>query len=336
MLVALVAGAALAARGQVTDDAVARVDGDVITADTLERALGPLRYRSANQRYEFRRQKLEELIDEKLLEHEAARRGMSVERLKEIEIKAGVRVTGPEIDAFYRERKASIPAPEAVAKETLKRYLEQQRELEISQRLLARLRSQARVTIHLEPPPPPSVESLVLPGAAYKGPATAPVTIVEFSDFQCPFCARSQAVLKQVLEKYPNDVKLVFRHFPLESHPQARLAAEAAECAARQGKFWEYHDQLFASAGELPRSRLQGLAETIGLDPQGFSSCLDGGTTGVRVAADLMAGRQLGVTGTPTFFVNGRMLEGAQPFAAFQNVIDLYRVLSRPRASAPR
>src|SRR5262249_54975550 len=146
---------------------------DVITIEALEQALGPRHYKSPQQRYEFQRQKLEQLIDEKLLEHEAAKRGMSVERLKETDIKAQVHVTEQEVDDAYRARRASISAPEAAAKETLKRYLERQRELEITTQLLTRLRSQARVTIDLEPPPPTGVEALVRPGAAARGPATA-------------------------------------------------------------------------------------------------------------------------------------------------------------------
>ena len=334
--VALVAGAGWPTPppGQADERVVAEVDRDVITADTLDRALGPRRYRSPHQRYEFQRQKLEELINDKLLQQEAARRGISVQRLKETEVNAHVRVTPQEVDAFYRERKDSMPVPEAAAKETLKRYLGQQRELEITKRLLERLRSKARVQVYLEPPASLAVEYLVVPGASIKGPRNAPVTIVEFSDFQCPFCANAQGVLAQVLEAYPNKVKLVFRHFPLARHSQAKLAAEAAECAAQQGKFWEYHDQLFANASELGRTRLHSLAQTVGLEPQGFSTCLEAGTSAARIAEDLAAGREAGVTGTPTFFINGRMVEGTQPFANFKKIIDLHLAFTQPRGPA--
>jgi protein-disulfide isomerase len=334
----LIAGNAWSASspGQADQRVAAEVDRDVITVETLDQALGPRRYKSEAQRYTFQRQKLDELINDKLLQQEAARRGVSVERLKETEVKARVRVTPEEVETFYRERKGSIPASESAAKDGLKRYLEQEREQEITRQLLERLRANAQVKIHLARPAAMAVEPLVVPGAPVKGPRQAAVTIVEFSDFQCPFCANAQAVLRQVLETYPGDVKLVYRHFPLERHSQAKLAAEAAECAAQQGKFWEYHDQLFASAAELTRTRLQSLAETVGLEPQGFSTCLESGASAARVAEDLAAGKKAGVVGTPTFFVNGRMLEGAQPFAAFKKIVDLYLVLSGPRSSARR
>ena len=317
---------------QGSERVLAEVGRDVITAETLDRALGPRRYRSERQRYEFQRQKLDELINDKLLEQEAARRGISVQRLKDTEVKPRVRVTPQEVDAFYREHKDSIPASESVAKETLERYLEQQGELEATKRLLERLRAKTRVHVKLEPPAG-LADSLVGPGTLVKGPPDAPITIVEFSDFQCPFCASAQPVLKQVLEAYPNDVKLVFRHFPLERHPEAKIAAEAAECAARQGKFWEYHDRLFASPSAISVIHLGVIAEEVGLDRPTFSTCLETGASRTRVNEDLERGVRAGVTATPTFFVNGRMVEGAQPFLTFKQIIDPYLTLRRPQGA---
>jgi len=330
----LVAGTAWPAASPPEGERVmAEVGPDVITADTLDRALGPRRYRSDRHRYEFRRQKLEELINDKLLEQEVARRGISIEQLKETEIKPHVRVTPQEVDAFYRARKDSIPASESVAKETLKRYLEEQRELEVTERFLERLRSTTRVQVKLVPPAPPA-DYLAVPGAPVRGPQKAPITIVEFSDFQCPFCASAETVLKQVLDTYPNDVKLVFRHFPKVDIPQAKLAAEAAECAARQGKFWEYHDRLFAGPSEISATDLGTIAEAISLDRQAFSTCLETGASRVRVNTDLDHGVRAGVTATPTFFVNGRRVEGAQPFATFKKIIDTQLTLRRPQGAA--
>jgi protein-disulfide isomerase len=322
--------------GQAAERVAAEVDRDVITVETLDEALGPRRYKSEAQRYTFQRQKLDELINDKLLQQEAARRGVSVERLKETEVKARVRVTAEEVEVFYRERKGSIPASESAAKDALKRYLEQQREGEITRKLLERLRANAQVKIHLERPAAMAVAPLVIPGAPVKGPRQAAVTIVEFSDFQCPFCANAQAVLRQVLDTYPGDVKLVYRHFPLERHSQAKLAAEAAECAAQQGKFWEYHDRIFASAPELSEARLRAIAEALGLNLQAFSTCLETGASRARITADLADGRRAGVTATPTFFINGRMVEGLQPFTTFKKIIDLYLALSGPRGAAQR
>lgn len=333
---ALVGGGAWSASpSQGSERVVAEVGRDVITAETLDRALGPRRYRSERQRYEFQRQKLEELINDKLLGQEAARRGISVQRLKEIEVNPHVWVTPGEVDAFYREHKDSMPASESAAKETLKRYLDQQRELEATKRFLDRLRAATRVTVKLEPPAS-LADYLVVPVAPVKGPRDAPITIVEFSDFQCPFCAQAQTVLKEVFRAYPNEVKLVYRHFPLERHAQARLAAEAAECGAQQGKFWEYHDRVFAGASELSAAHLRTVAEALGLDHQAFSTCLETGGSRARVSEDLEDGRRAGVTATPTFFINGRMVEGLPPFATFKKIIDLHLALRDPRGAGRR
>ena len=334
-VVGFVACGAWAASAQSTEGprVVAEVGPDVITSDVLDRALGPRRYRSEGQRYEFQRQKLDELINDKLLEQEAARRNISVAQLKATEVKAHVRVTPQEVDAFYRARKDSIPASESAAKETLKRYLEHQRELEVTRRFLERLRAKTKVQVKLARPAPPP-DYLAVPDAPVKGPQNAPITIVAFSDFRCSACASADTVVKQLLETYPNDIKLVFRHFPLVDHPQARLAAEAAECAARQGKFWEYHDELFTDATEVSETRLRTLADAIGLDRQAFSTCLETGAARARVRRDLDHGVRVGVTATPTFFINERRVEGARSLAAFKEIIDTQLTLRRPQGAA--
>lgn len=321
---------------QAEDRVVAEVDGEAITADVVNQAVGHRVYKLKEQIYRLQRQKLDELIAEKLLQREAARREISVQRLIETEVKAKVRVTDREVNAFYRERKDSVPAPEPVVKAAFRRYLEEQKEADLTKELVESLRSRARVQVHLEAPVPIADEYLVVPGASFKGPKNAPVTIVEFSDFQCPFCAKAQAVLERVLETYPNEVKLVYRHFPLERNPHAKLAAEAAECAAQQGRFWEYHDRVFANASQLSPARLQALAEALRLDVQAFATCLDAGKARARVAEDLADGREAGVTATPTFFINGRIVEGAPPFTTFAKIIDLQLALRGPSRGATR
>jgi len=155
-----------------------------------------------------------------------------------------------------------------------------------------------------------------------RGPAKAPVTVVEFSDFQCPFCARSQSVLQQIKAVYGEKVRLVFKHLPLDMHKDARGAAEASLCAADQGKFWELHDWMFANTNQLAKPQLIAQATTLGLDVDRFTRCLTEGEKAHEVNADMMAARELGITGTPAFVVNGRMVMGAQPFEAFKEVID--------------
>jgi len=159
-----------------------------------------------------------------------------------------------------------------------------------------------------------------------RGDSNAKVTIVEFSDFQCPFCAKAYPTVKQTLETYSGKVRLVYRDFPLSStHPLAQKAAEASECAEEQGKFWEYHDKLFESQAEWAgkgAEQFKKYAQDLGLDAEKFNACLDSDKYREEVLKDLGDGQKLGVTGTPTFFINGKMLVGAQPFEAFKQIIE--------------
>jgi protein-disulfide isomerase len=169
----------------------------------------------------------------------------------------------------------------------------------------------------------PPVERVAVPAEGpSRGAAAAKVTIVEFSDFQCPFCARVNPTLEQIRATYPNDVRIVFRHNPLPFHANAPLAAEAAVAAERQGKFWEMHDTLFAHQADLGLGGLEARALELGLDLPTFRKALDAHAGKARVDADVAVAQKLGVRGTPTFFIDGRTVMGAQPFAEFKQVID--------------
>lgn len=154
------------------------------------------------------------------------------------------------------------------------------------------------------------------------GPADAPVEIIEFSDFQCPYCARAEPTVKQVIEEYGDQVRLVYRDFPLSIHSNAQKAAEAGECAYDQGMFWEMHDKMFENQGSLGTASLKGYAEELGMDTAEFNDCLDSGKHEDEVKEDFADGVDAGVTGTPAFFINGIKLSGAQPFSSFKQVID--------------
>ena len=143
------------------------------------------------------------------------------------------------------------------------------------------------------------------------------VTIVEFSDFQCPFCRKAYAVVKEVLSNHEGQVKVAYRDFPLRQiHPQAQIAAEAGRCAMEQGKFWQYHDRLFENQNKLDEH-----ATGLGLNPKQFETCLDSGKYSAQIEEDVQAGNRLGVTGTPAFFINGVLVSGAQPASVFENRI---------------
>lgn len=162
-------------------------------------------------------------------------------------------------------------------------------------------------------------------GNPAKGNKDASVTIVEFSDFQCPYCGRFFAkTLPSIEENYikTGKAKLVFRNFPLGFHPNAQKAAEASECANEQDKFWEYHDKLFENQNELDALSLKKFAKDLGLDSQKFDACLDSGKMASEVLKDFSDGSKYGVSGTPTFFINGISLVGAQSYASFQQIIE--------------
>jgi protein-disulfide isomerase len=188
-------------------------------------------------------------------------------------------------------------------------------------------------------PDGPPVERIAVPlGGPQRGPSTAKVTIVEFTDFQCPFCGRVIPTLDQLLRDYPNDVRILFRHNPLPFHNNAAPAAEAAVAAEMQGKFWEMHDKLFADQNDLERPALELHAVELGLDLTAFRAALAAHAGKARVDEDLALGRRLGVRGTPSFFIDGRPVMGAQPLAAFKQIIDdeLARADSLLRRGLPR
>jgi protein-disulfide isomerase len=176
------------------------------------------------------------------------------------------------------------------------------------------------------PPAPPKAketprQSVEAVGPS-RGPADAPVTLVEFSDFECPFCRRAHDTLEQVLAAYPGKVRLVFRQLPLQMHPHALAAAQASLCAHEQGHFWDYHDALFGRQGHLAPEDLRENAVALGLDTGKFSQCMESGRTLAQVKTDEAAAEKLGLSSTPAFFVNGVLLSGAPPLTDFKRAID--------------
>ena len=199
-------------------------------------------------------------------------------------------------------------------------FLESQRKLQARAQLVEELKAKSTgVKVMLDPPRYTVATTATDP---VRGVASAPVTIIEFSDYQCPFCARVNPTLEQVRKTYGDKVKIIFKDFPLPNHAQAPKAAEAAHCAGDQGKYWEMHDQLFANQRALNVPDLKQYAVTLGLDAAAFNQCLDSGKNGRLVAAGSAQGEQMGVNSTPTLYINGRPLIGAQPFEAFKQVID--------------
>jgi protein-disulfide isomerase len=286
---------------------VALVAGKAVTETELEELAKDRLATLRSSEYRIKRQVLEDHIARTLLEAEARSRGVSVEELEKSAESLGD-------DA------------ETAALSRIEAGLSRRRGGEARRALVEGLKTRAGVQIFLSPPPGATAAagSRVTLGAAgsfSKGPADAPVTLMEFSDFQCPACRRGVPTVRRIQELYGDKVRLVFRDFPLAMHRYAAKAAEAGRCAGEQGRFWPMHDQLFAGKAALDVSALKQQAAELGLDPRRFDECLDSGRFGAAVQRDVEAGRRAGVAGTPTFFVNGRISRGAQ-LSALTALID--------------
>lgn len=162
-----------------------------------------------------------------------------------------------------------------------------------------------------------------------RGPATAPVTIFEWSDYQCPFCREAQPVLGRLQAEFPDKIRIAFKDFPLRSHHRAVPAAVAARCAGAQGRYFEYHDLLFLAQPDFSRDDLVGYARRLGLDVDAFAQCFDSARYQDAVLADQREGREAGVRATPTFFINGRKIEGVLPIETFREAVQ--QALRDPR-----
>ena len=296
---------------------LAVVGGEPITEEDLN-IKGEL-LQLERQRYEITSQALENAIAERLLEAEAARRSVSLEALLESEVHAKVEEpSDQEVTAFYERQKERIRRPLADVRPQVAEALKSIKAGQWQDELVASLREKSEVEVRLEP----LRVSIELADAALRGPADAPVTIVEFSDFQCPYCKSIQPVIRQLRQRYPKQVNWRFKDLPLISiHPSAQSAAEAARCAGEQGKFWEYRDALF-QANQISVDMHKGVAESLGLDSEPFLACLQSEKYRDAVQADSKEAQELGIGGTPTFVINGIVLAGAQPFEEFTRVIE--------------
>jgi protein-disulfide isomerase len=295
----------------------------VITVKQLEEALATQLAKLQEQRYQLMQSKLDELIEQRLLEQEAKRRDVTVEALVKAEITSRTpEVTDADVTKFIDENKARLRGDVADLRPKVREYLANERAASQRRAYVEALRQKTAVEVMLEEPEPIRI-AVKVDGAFAKGPKDAPVTIVEFSDFHCPFCRGAVATLQEVLRQYPGKVRWVYRDFPIASlHPQAAKAAEAARCAGEQGKFWEYHDLLFDSQKQTALSDYKRFADQLKLDQKGFATCLESGRHQAAVESDVEDGARLGITGTPTFFINGRLLVGNQPVDNFKKVIE--------------
>jgi protein-disulfide isomerase len=310
----------VAQRPERSDEPVAIVRGTRVTLAELDAALGNRLLENYSQIYILKREALDQLIENLVLRQEADSRHVSVEALLDTEVAAKVKpVSDEEVRAVFdsaADRFAGRSQEEALIQ--IGNAMSQQRVRQRRVEFVKDLKSHAGVEILM---PAPRIEVHALAGPSW-GPADAPVTIIEFSDFQCPFCSRTVGTIRQIRAKYKDKVRFEFRDFPLPIHPDAPKAAEAARCGAEQEKFWEMHDKLFVNQQRLRPADLSRYAQELRLDIGAFTECLESGKYKAVVQRDKAEGERVGVTGTPTFFINGRFLVGNVPFDVFSDIIE--------------
>jgi protein-disulfide isomerase len=298
---------------------LATIDGQTITEEDIapyaQSQLRPLR----EQEYQIKKKALENLITQKVLEGEAKKKGLTTDKLLEQEVDAKVtEPTDAELNTIYVIQKEQLNRPFEEVKPQLAQTLKRAKVQQARQEYSTRLRDQTKVSILLSPPR----TEVGFDPARVRGNSKAKVIIVEFSDFQCPYCSQVEATLKSVLAKHEGVVALAFRDMPIQQiHPQALMAAEAARCAGEQGKFWEYHDLLFGDQSSLDRNGLVAKAAKLHVDEKQFDACLTTEKYKPQIQQDSQDGMRAGVSGTPGFFINGIFLSGTQPEAAFEKTI---------------
>lgn len=303
---------------------IAIIDGQPIYESQLPSDEQAQLQRMLQQVYSVKLRALHAVLDQKLVEAAARKKGVSAQDLVKTEVLAGVAdPTDDQVSAYYREHPNLSGQPYDQIKDKIRQGMKeveiQRARLLYTQGLFQQAVDDGELTVLMRPP---KVDITADP-ARIKGDVKAPVTIVEFSDFSCVYCRRAEATMNDLLAKYPGKVRIAYRDFPLSNlHPHAKLAAEASRCAGEQGKYWQYHDLLFATLDKQTHEDLLANARTLQLDDKQLEACLASGRYRPSVEQDMQLGTRGGVIATPGFFINGTFIDGAQPAAAFEKVID--------------
>ncbi len=311
----------LAGDGPASSKLIARIGDTVLTEEQLRNEMGAELSQIENRLYALEKYWVERKGQELLFEQAARAAGLSRAEWEAREID---QKTPPPDEARARQLMGQFAKPGVDSMEALKQATEalanqnrQSRRNEVYQELAKK----TKVELLVVKPSAPRVKVTYGPHDPVRGDNKAPVTIVEFTDFQCPYCKRAVETLERVKDAYPKEVKIVARQYPLPAHDRARPAAEAALCANEQGKYWEYRERLFSDQSKLSDADLRQSAKNVQLDEEKFVQCLSEGRYAQQVRTDFAEGQKYGVTGTPAFFINGELISGAQPFANFDQAI---------------
>jgi protein-disulfide isomerase len=296
---------------------VAEADGQKLTRANLEQKQAAKLLQARYQYYLAEHEAVNQLIEDHLLEVAARREHLTVEQLLDREVTGKVKApTEDQLQVFYEGLRTDEPF--ATAREKIVATLRQIRLEKARAAYLESLRSQASVRIALAPPE----AEVTLDNAPRRGPQDAPVVIVEFADYECPYCQRIHPELKKLQAEFAGQVTLAYKDFPLPMHTHAEKAAEAARCAAEQGSFWDFHDLLFDNAPKFEPAQLKEHARALKLDAARFDHCLDAAEQAAAVRRDFAQGQRLGLTGTPSFFINGHFLSGAVKYYTLREVVE--------------
>ncbi len=297
----------------------ALVNGKKIAVAELDAAAKSQLQKVKTEIYKIRKRQLNEMIDETLIEEAAKKQNVAVDVYLDKEVNAKVEEpTEQEVKALYEARKARIGRKFEEVKGQLSEYLQRTRMARARNELIMRLRKAADIKIDLQPP---RVE-IDLTGVPIMGEKDAEIVIVEFSDYQCPFCKRVRPTIWRLMDEYKGKIAYAFIDFPLSFHKDAQKAHEAGHCAAEQNKYYEFNKKLFKNQRSLKVADLKKYAAELKLNKKKFDECLDSGKYKDAVAKSIKKGVNAGVSGTPAFFINGIMLSGAQPYEAFVEIIE--------------
>ena len=295
---------------------VARVGSENLTMSDLQQKEGGKLLQAGYQYYLNERKALEELIDNQLLADEARRRKISLDELLNTEVYKGVKdPTEDQLEVYYEGLDTQEPYT-AVRADVLA-HIRELRRTKARAAFVENLRKQASINVLLMPPS----ADINVAKAYTRGSQDAPVVFVEFADYECPYCQKVNPQLQQLKKEYGDKVALVYKDFPLPMHHGSEKAAEAARCAGEQGKFWEYHDVLFYSR-QIDVDALKEHARVLKLDGDKFDNCLDNGTEAAAVKQDLEEAKSLGLTGTPSFFVNGHFFSGVVDYGMLKDMVN--------------
>lgn len=303
-------------------ETAAKINGTAVTYAELTDGVENDLYEAEMKVYEIKMNRLRALVLKKFMEADPNYKGDNDKFLNE-QIAGKISISEKDIANFAKERNIPKQNMNDQLKDRIKQFLENEAKQNAIDNWIAKKTKSSPVEVYLYKPERP-VKDVVAGDAPYMGGADAKVTIVEFSDFQCPFCARGATLMEELKKKYGNKIKVAFKNFPLPFHNHAKKAAEAALCAHEQkeAQFWKMHDKMFADQSGLNNDGLIAKAVSIGLDKKKFTECLESGKFSKKVNADVEEGQKVGVKSTPTFFVNGKMVNGAQPIEVFSELID--------------